>query len=260
MRSAVNYVFHGEPNGAGNNICNRILQYKITVAIFCGCLIAAPFFITLITVGVKYNWFKDSPHFPKISVAGAGLNEVPGEKQQSIRVSLFCTFRTIPVTICPKSSREEEPVASACFIQNVSQAETVIGQWALKKEDEKENRFFQFSGNNITLLNDFEGNLIIDASMYRLVTDRYGFVLNLNGVPNTPCVFQQRKEKFSATTGFCKWARPKHWYRLDKTDSYLLTPVNYNRTEKLNKGTVITITYFGVIKENPTISFDGIFL
>jgi len=242
-------------NGTGSYLCNLPLQYKILVAII-AFLIFATLFALIIAFVVVNNRVIDTTRFPKISILDETLNGVYGEKQQPISASLFFQHLTIPATICLRGG-----TASSCFIQHVSQADTIIGEWALKKEDEKENKFFQLSGNSITILNEFEGDLKIKASMYRLNTDRYGFVLNLNGVPNITCIFQQLNESFSAATQFCKWTLDSIRYRLDKKDNYLLTTLNYNHAVKLSKGAVITITYFGTksfIKENLTISFDGI--
>jgi len=161
------------------------------------------------------------------------------------------------VTICPLGS-----YTSSCFTDNVCHADTIDGHWVIEKDDGKGKNFVKLDGNNITILNDYEGMFKIKVSMYRSDKDQYGFVFHLNGIPYATCLFQQLKERF-VKTRFCDWEIPQSGqYRLDSVGGqFRLTTLMFNETSThLNKGDVITISVFGnnaFIVGTPSIYYDG---
>jgi len=179
-----------------------------------------------------------------------------GGKQQQIRGTLSFKHDAFAATICPLESN-----ASSCFINNVSRADTVDGQWVIEIDDGKGQHFVKLDGNNITILNDFKGKFKIEVSMYHSVRDRYGFVFQLNGIPYATCLFQQLKEKFSKLTRFCDWNLAKSGqYRLDGVGHYILPTVIFDEiSTSLIKGDVITISFFSntFIVGTPFVSYDG---
>jgi len=184
------------------------------------------------------------------------MDDVFGDKQQRIRGTLSFKCDAIAVTICPLGSN-----ASSCFTDNVCHADTIDGHWVIENDYGKGQHFVKLDGNNITILNDFEGKFKIEVSMYRLVQDKYGFVFHLNGIPYATCLFQRLKEIFSKQTRFCDWKLAQSGqYRLDSVSNFILSTVMFNKTStNLNKGGVIAISFSNnaFIVGTPSVYYDG---
>jgi len=251
-------------NTADNNLCSSIKQFWndhkfvaifviiVIVALFVLAVAASITFIVLISKGYR---FADPAEISL--VPNESLDDVFGDKQQRIRGTLSFKYDAIAVTICPLGSN-----ASSCFTDNVCHADRIDGHWVIENDDGKGQNFVKLDGNNITILNDFEGKFKIEVSMYHSVKDKYGFVFHLNGISYAPCLFQRLKEILSKLTRFCYWKLAQSGqYRLDSVGHFRLSTVMFNEpSTNLNKGDVITISVFGnnaFIVGTPSVYYDG---